>query len=227
MLSFSHLRVRFVLGLVVFLLTMLHVVANAATITTITDHRGAFTLAAGGLLATENFNGFTSDSQFRTKTVDVGAFSLSKTGNFGFSNRNKIDAPPLTIPSFNVDGTTIVNVTIGGPVIVTFTFDSPITAFGADFAGLNSDFLRTKIIVGGTNTLVPYSTVGPVVRFFGFVSYMPFQTVQFQTNTGLNNGFGIDNVAFAPPVPTPSALMLFGTGLVALIGWRRLHVKKQ
>ena len=193
----------------------------SAAVTDVFTDRASFDLAIGPTLV-EDFNSFELDTPFHTNAVDVGPFSLSMTGNLlTDDSRNKIDVPPLEETIIDVDGTTVaLAMTTAGTTFV-ITFDIPITAFGADFAALNEDVDRTRIVVGAEE-IAPPTTAGNTVGFFGFQTDTPFTTLEFVTSslTRPLDGYSLDNVAFAP-VPIPGALWLFGSGLLGLLALSR------
>ena len=158
----------------------------------------------------EDFNSQTEGSAFHSNPLDIGPFTISMTGTpvSDPPERNAIDAPPVQFPEFDVDGTTIANVltNFAPPESLFLTFDVPIAAFGVDLANLNDDELRTEIIAAGVST-IPSASGGSAVRFFGIRSDTQFTTVEFRAI--LNNGYGMDNVLFA--VPVPAAVWLFGS----------------
>lgn len=201
-------------------------IGHSATLATYTD-RTAFTAAAGGSVSTETFNSFVSETPFHTSALDVGPFTISMSAGVSTSSdRNRIDLPPHAFAVFNVDGTAIANALTGAGQSLYLVFDSPITAFGADFADFNDQILRTNIVVG-SDTLATSVTPASGVRFFGFTSDTPFTTVEFR---GVNNdGYGIDNVAFSSNaggrVPEGgSTLVLLGLVTIGLAGIRRFKV---
>jgi hypothetical protein len=186
---------------------------HATTLTSYTD-RTAFN-AATGPVATETFNSFISEISFHTSALNVGPFTISMSaGASTDTGRNKIDIPPLEFSAFNVDGSNVANVLLYSGDSLFLTFDSPLTAFGADFAALNDDLIRTSIWVG-METLTPSTTVGNVSRFFGFTSDTPFNMVEFR-HAGTNDGFAIDNVSYGTSDRVPdsgSTLALLGVVL--------------
>lgn len=175
--------------------------ASGSVVTTYTD-RSSFEAA---LLSpsTETFNSFLSEAPFHTTRLDVGPFTLSMTGSPSTSSpRNSIDLPPAQFTVFDIDGTNIANVLTALGDSLFFDFDSPTTAFGADFGNFNDGFLRTQIVVDG-ETLSPGGASG--ASFYGFLTDTPFSTVEFRAVD--NDGFGIDNVTVessAIPEPTSS-----------------------
>jgi hypothetical protein len=193
---------------------------SAAVIEVFTD-RALFDAAVGPTLG-EDFNTFSSDIPFHTTPFDVGPFTLSMTGSpLTDGTRNKIDALPLEETIFNVDNTTVAQALTTDGTTFLITFETPITAFGADFAALNEDVDRTQIIVG-TDTLDPPVTNGNTVGFFGFRTDSPFTTLEFVTSslTRPLDGYSLDNVAFST-IPIPGALWLFSSGLLGLIALTR------
>lgn len=193
---------------------------SAAVIEVFTD-RALFDAAVGPTLV-EDFNTFSTDIPFHTTPFDVGPFTLSMTGSpLTDGTRNKIDALPLEETIINVDNTTVALALTTDGTTFLITFETPITAFGADFAALNEDVDRTQIIVG-TDILDPPVTSGNTVGFYGFRTDSPFTTLEFVTSSTERplDGYSLDNVVFSP-VPIPGALWLFGSGLLGLIALSR------
>ena len=172
------------------------------------------TATAGMTLSTEDFEDDTPGSYYGNgNSVDVGGFTLS-SDHPSPAPRNTIDAPPLQYAEFDINGSTVANILYALGTSLTLTFDSPILAFGALFADLNNEALRTEIDVAGV-TLVPAIAGIGEVRFFGFVSDTAFSTITFR---GVDNeGYGMDEVVYggsAPAIPLPAGLPLLLTGLL-------------
>ncbi len=183
--------------------------------TTVFNDRASFDLAAGSTTLVD-FNSFASEVSFQNTPLDVGPFSIVGTGTEQF-DRNFIDIAPVQFSGFDVDGTTIANMVTATDGMVTLTFDAAIFAFGADFAALNDNDVRTMISAAG-DTLTPSVTAGNTVRFFGFTSDTAFSSITF-TGNNLSDGFGMDNVSFGGlaggiPEPTTWAMLIFGFGAI-------------
>ena len=191
--------------------------SNAA-VTQYTD-RTSFSTAAGPLVI-ENFSGF-SDGDIAPSS-DLGPFTVSTNGFSSIASDAGI---------YNVNGSRFLYVQItadtggGGPGSVTFTFDSAITAFGADFESLNNNAPRTYAVVGGT-TFDPLP-ISP--SFLGFVSDTAFTSVTFFNPLGNSSDdqFGVDNLSFSTsrggvvPEPATWAMMIAGFGMAGATLRRR------
>lgn len=190
-----------------------------AALTTFED-RSHF-VSANAATGAEDFDGFASEVSFRNTPLDLGPFSLVGSGSGQF-DRNFIDLQPLLFGAANVDGTTNVHAFTGINASFAFVFDSPILAFGADFAGYNDNFNRGEILVDGQAISAPV-TRGASVRFFGFSSVIPFSVIQFVSVAFQSDGFGLDNVIYASadadtiPQPGGLALVLLALALLRLV----------
>jgi hypothetical protein len=115
----------------------------------------------------------------------------------------------------------------------TFTFSTPISAFGAYFTDTQSNFPGPLTV--SFNDGVPQSlgvtkndSTGGIL-FFGFTdsgASITAVTISSGATSDTRDIFGIDDVRFGAAVaavPLPAALPLFATGLagLGLLGWRR------
>jgi hypothetical protein len=206
----------------------------SAALTSFTN-QGSFTTAAGS----PTLQDFNSIAPFSLATpaapsfsTSLPAFTLSGNGNGDF-----VAVAAGTRPG-NINGTNfllwgqqdpVTGASAGngnaGPQF-TFTFSSPLTAFGFDWN--DTDFTDSyKITIDGTDfTNPPFTPNETGSGFFGVVATggETFTSVTFtQTQaTGFIDPFGLDNlrVSAAPSgrVPEPASLSLLATALLAGAG---------
>lgn len=186
------------------------------------DDRSSF-LAATLQTQTATFDGWIKDTGFHSSAVDVGGFTLSMTA--GASDvYNFIDAPPAKSIATDINGSTHLMVFTDTGVDLTFSFDQPITAFGADFKGINDAFERTLLSAGGQFATVPGDPLNLQLTFFGVTSDTPFSSLTFH---GVRNDiYGIDDVTFGtalrvPAVPEPGSMLMLSLGLAGVVAARR------
>lgn len=191
--------------------------ANAIVFNTFSD-RASWEAAVGGSFSEEDFNSFTVDTSFDGVNVDVGDFTLNGTSQF--SGFQQIDFPPITASGvLNIDGTTQMVAATGSSSNFSFTFDSPITAFGASFNELNSSNTQLSADSDIVPNLPTVAGGTPGGGFFGFVADGNFTTVTFDSVTGSGDGFGMDNVVYdsstaSVPFEFSPALGLLAVGSV-------------
>lgn len=169
--------------------------------TTVYTDRASFDLATGGSLSFEDFSG---------GSTSTGAFDVSGTGVFVTGGGALRGRPTL----------------FGGTM--TYTFASPISAFGGDFdtsPGGSGIGLRFTL---GSGEVVSQDLLAPYDAFWGFVSDTTFTTltVSGATGPGFAETHTFDNFSFgiaAPvaPVPVPAGLPMLLAGLLGAIGLRR------
>ena len=157
----------------------------------------------------EDFESYATDTPFHSSVVDVGDFTLSMSGAPDTSSYNYIDIAPAATSESDVNGSTNMRVFTDGAASanLTFLFDAPIKAFGADFRSLNDQINRTELVIGSDVLSLPVTTGTGLFTFFGFTSDTAFTSVTFK---GLQNDvYGVDNVTYSA-IPEPASLGLLG-----------------
>lgn len=231
---------RFKTVLYIFLgLALLTSSANATVVQYL--DRASWSSAVGAVSGTEDFNGFTSDTQFRTQTVALNGMTVSAgvsqhhgasaniidVATFEFSDGFAIDSTPYLLADIELaeSGGELV------PINLRFNFNNPLSAWGADLTSFPT--ASTVLVeVFGPNLADPplasfqYFPSGPgsEIDFFGFHVTDGLLADHIVFSIGDASGyetFGMDNIAFVSAVPTPAAAWLFGSGLLGLVGMAR------
>lgn len=114
----------------------------------------------------------------------------------------------------------VVSVYFATPSSATFTFLTPITAFGVDMIGAGTVGATDVTISWGANSTQIYTAlVGGTfdVNFVGIVDATPFTSVTFSA-TAPDDGIDFDRLQFnrSAGVPEPSSLLLAGAALLGL-----------
>jgi hypothetical protein len=203
-----------------------------SSIAAITEYTASadFAAAASGT-TTENFDSISADTQFRTSSATVGELTLTGFGP-NQSTFNVINPTPPGPGSsiYNVNGSSFINGITAVDTGFKITFNSAITAFGADFRGFNNlhSTTRSFVVVNGEELSAPVVPGNADASFFGFISDTPFTEITFVRNPALAFGstdaFGMDNVVFgigAVPEPSTWALMILGFAGVGFMAYRR------
>jgi hypothetical protein len=199
--------------------------ASAATITLF--DRAAFQAAVlGGTITQQTFDGFADGTPLGT----VGGVTYSASGGTVV-----VTDTFLTTTFPHGIGSTSTSSSLccffPGSETSTFTFTSPVSAFGIDIntfaatAGAYSGTLNIGDVVSSAFDTFPGTFTG---QFLGFISDTPFTSVTISANTGFS--YTLDTLVFGDAraiidantaVPEPTTLALMGGGLLALVLQRR------
>jgi len=177
--------------------------------------RSAFAAAAGPLSG-ENFNAVKSDVDFSRSTYRANGFTMALDANDRTPRAAYIDAAPYLGSSIN--GTSFAAAAlydaVGYDSSLVLTFDTAITAFGADFISGSAGAFVVEVLG---------STFSPVVGnpgFFGFVSDTAFTSIRLRARPQSGHYVSLDDVTFgsgsvgAVPEPGAWAMMLGGFGII-------------
>ena len=188
------------------------------------DDRASFEAALNSFSLVD-FNSFASDVNLTPTPLDVGPFSISAdTSNTDY--RIESDGSDVV----NIDGTAFVRGVDEPNSSLTFTFDAPIFAFGADLSDVNNQVERSRLEILGTEFSYPIVNQGPPITrsFFGVISDTAFTTASFNALTAGEEA-GIDNVTFSADiaaVPLPAAGLLLFFGVASMAGLQRRSLGK-
>ena len=116
------------------------------------------------------------------------------------------------------------NITLGGSQwadvyggTLTFTFGTPISAFGAYFTGLQVPGINISFFDGSSQSVpIPGDYNNGGTAFVGFTDTAA--NISSVTIVGLNDIIGVDDVRYSGAVPEPGTLVMFGSGILGLAG---------
>jgi hypothetical protein len=114
--------------------------------------------------------------------------------------------------------------------IVRLSFNESIKALGATFVDVEDEFKLTgySLVLDAPSPNITFTSAPGDLsfKFLGFVSDVPFTSVDIHFTTGPSiDGALLDNLVYAPvPEPEAYAMLLAGLGLVGFIARRRKQV---
>jgi hypothetical protein len=116
-----------------------------------------------------------------------------------------------------------------GPIVIIFS--SPVSGVGAQIQQnqFNDFYGYIEAFDSANNSLISGSALGyssrgdPPAIFLGVLDSAPeIKSVKFWVTGDPILGFGINQLDILNPVPLPPTVLLLGSGLLGLVGWRRL-----
>ncbi len=214
--SLSKARLKSFSLATVFTTTLVLSSVSSAEAFTIFTNRTAWQAAvdaiAGSVTTTDTFSNNIASAQ--TITLDSGIVSANSF------------PPAVAFEDNSVSGGLFLNSTDGdassASTTITWTFPSPVFAFGADFLNTNPNQLNLTGNFDGTGnqTLLVNNSIGGANGFLGIIGNANFRSIVFGTNTNDLDIFQIDSASLASvasvPVAVPEPGMI--TGLVFLGG---------
>jgi hypothetical protein len=194
--------------------------------------------AAAALLGTEHLITFES-SPVGTYSSLVVAPGVTLTGTDftgNSSGQSILNAPfgsPDSLFGYNTTAAGANYAFVNGNFI-TFSFATPIDAFGAYLSGVQLNG-ETVMFNDGSSQSVAIPNLGSGVEFVGFtdsghlISSIEINTAS--TSSPLGDFVGVDDVRYVnagqstAPVPEPTSLLLLGTGIAGLVARRRRQAR--
>jgi len=180
--------------------------------------------ATGGATMSEDFSGFTTDTQFRTQSVAITGGALSQMGD-DYAFRNEVDVVPTQFSDNN--GTAHASMFVDGDANATrarLTFTVGSTAFGFEswigsvgeggaFDVYNgATLLGTMNITTGGGDFLGFDLTGG-----DFATHVEWRSQAGNNTPGSGEGFGTDNYVYGQPVPEPTTMTLLGLGAAAIL----------
>lgn len=161
---------------------------------------------------------YTSEGAFNTAASSVGFQDFTEDLNSGSKSGSTITLTHVTIagdslalfPNYNAtntaDGTGYLRFMVSDNRPITFTFDTPVIAFGFDInprlQGVNDTFNVDTSIGGASSSFAMPSS--DITEFRGFLSDSPFTTFTISDSGSATDFYGIDNLVAYTAVPEPS-----------------------
>jgi hypothetical protein len=188
-------------------------VADALAVPTPYNTLGAFQTAAGTItLSIDEFDGI-AFSDFQA-SIDRGPYLVARN-DAGISLGSDTNSPFCQGGAAVGEGCLVVTT---GPNGFTFTFDSPINAFGLAFIKANASTIPS-VTLNGIAITGSYAAQGSehAIGFFGLIDTASFSSVVLSGVTA-GNKFGMDTLRYgagtpASSVPEPSTLALLLGGV--------------
>jgi hypothetical protein len=226
-------------GMKVVLRTMVHGVVLAvlaggasdvrAAIIAVYTNRADFDAAFAGAVR-ETWEGFRNNQIISDGATINGITYFSSAGNTVVTDAYATTSPRHGIGDNTVrllDGGSTVSGFFGGGESITFTFSTPLLAFGIDIntSAPNSvgDYKAT-IDGNPSNSVVSYRDPFPgysTGQFLGFLSNTPFSTVTITDARNWTYTLDTLRAVSATIIPLPPALWLLGGALLALLAVSR------
>ena len=192
--------------------------SHAATVTQFTDE-GAFKAALSSY-TTHNFDSFVLDDG----TLFGQPFKVLDQQIPGIDFDNSIVYPDGSGGTFRSPPNVVLNHDLVSPIV--FTFTTPVTAVGLFNTSL-VDAERFEIYDSGDNLLASINLPDVVVNFGGFISDVGISKGVVVPILPTNGSIYIDDLTVGSSVPVPGSILLLGSGLIGLVGFRRKYRKSQ
>ncbi len=171
-------------------------------------------LSSASLTTTiESFEGLTPGS---FATITVGDLTISISGG----------SYVLVFNEAATDGDQSIGWDQSGKGTITWTFSTPISAFGIDILGLGLPLGATTLtlttVTGSQALFTDHLGTLDEIRFGGVIdTTTPFSTVSFSSSNE-SDAIIFDRLQ-TTSVPEPTTMLLLGLGLLGVVGVRRLR----
>ena len=206
-----------------------YALSPAAAETLTFGDRASWTASIGIISGSEDFEGIANDLSIIANPIVLNNMLLSGTaGANPISDTQLVDSTPLnSLSVYSPNGTSylLADLILGN--YIKFDFVSPVRAWGADFTGISNNRVSHLVFrADGGGTIfdlavpaTPASDGQTVERFIGVSSSVPIYSVTFTFGgPGINDAFGVDNIAFVRSVPELPISTLLLAGCFAMVG---------
>lgn len=168
------------------------------------------------VLIVEGISSYTTYDDVYDTEFNVNNLVTSSLSNLTFNNSQVFEE----ITELFDDGSTASTI---------WKFSSPIIAFGANW-DLSPGNEGTGLAVSVDGQIIQKGSIpsNSVGEFWGIIAETPFLQIEISKPANIDGTelYHMDNLVFASPVPVPTAILLFGSAVFTLFGYKKRTLLK-